>query len=76
MLTVTYGENCASYLALRTLKQLILDEGAAFPEAARAIEDELYVDDFLCGADCEEEALARRNLLVQMLQKGGFMLKK
>ena len=46
--TVTYGETCAPYLALRTLRQLCVDEGGPFPEAVQATERELYVDDFLC----------------------------
>ena len=74
--TVTYGETCAPYLAIRTLRQLCTDEGGPFPEAVKAIEQELYVDDFLCGADCLEAAFLRRNQLVQLLRAGGFSLKK
>ena len=73
---MTYGESCAPYLALRTLKQLCLDEGGSFPEAVKAIQQELYVDDFLCGADNVEDAFRRRDQLVQLLQAGGFKLKR
>jgi len=31
--TVTYGLVCAPFLALRTLNQLVIDEGAKFPQA-------------------------------------------
>jgi len=31
--TVTYGLNCALFLALRTIQQLIKDEGQRFPKA-------------------------------------------
>lgn len=76
LLTVAYGTTCAPYLAIRTLKQLCIDEGGPFPEAARAIKEELYVDDFLIGADNLPDARRRRDELVQLLNKGGFELKK
>ena len=74
--TVTYGESCAPYLALRTLKQLCLDEGASLPEAVRAVKEELYVDDFLCGASETAHARIRRDQLIQLHHTGGFELKK
>ena len=76
LLTVTYGKSCAPYLALRTLQQLSVDEGGPFPEAVRAIKHELYVDDFLCGAETVVEARQRRDQLIQLLHQGGFELKK
>ena len=51
LLTVTYGEECAPFLALRTLQQLASDEEGPYPEAVKAIRCNLYVDDFLCRAD-------------------------
>ena len=74
--TVTYGESCALYLALRTLKQLCIDEGAAFPETVKAIKDKLYVDDFLSGAEGLEEAGFQRDQLIRLLLKWGFQLKR
>ncbi|XP_023248343.1 uncharacterized protein LOC111644036 [Copidosoma floridanum] len=76
LLTVTYGEASAPYLALKTLTQLCEDEGAAFPEAVDAVRRNLYVDDFLTGADDEDTARKRRDQLVQLLKAGGFVLKK
>ena len=76
LLTVTYGTACAPYLALRTLKQLCLDEGRLFPEAVKAVEEELYVDDFLSGADDECTARRRKEELIGLLSKGEFELKK
>lgn len=76
LLTVTYGETCAPYLALRTLQQLCTDEGARFPEAVDAIRRDLYVDDFLSGADDLTSARHRRDEIVQLLKTGGFKLKK
>ena len=60
-LTVTYGTSFAPYLSLRTLQQLCMGEGAQFPEALRAVKRELYVDDFLCGAQTVSEARQRRD---------------
>ena len=76
LLTVTYGESCTPYLALRTLKQLCIDEGSTLPEAVRTVDQELYVDDFLCGAYDLEHARQRRDQLIELLHAGGFELKK
>ena len=76
LLTLTYGMCCAPYLALRTLKQLALDEGSRYPAAAHALLHATYVDDILTGAS---DVLAARKLraeLIQLLKAGGFPLKK
>lgn len=52
--TVTYGLNCASYLALRTVQQLVQDEGYRFPKAITPLKSR-YVDDIFGGADSTEE---------------------
>lgn len=49
--TVTYGLACAPFLAIRTLRQLADDEGERFPRRARALRDDVYMDDILTGAD-------------------------
>ncbi|GFX47990.1 uncharacterized protein TNCV_4113251 [Trichonephila clavipes] len=56
--TVTYGTVSAPYLAQRTLTQLSMDEEANFPIAASVLRNNLYMDDFLCGA----ATLERRQL--------------
>ena len=76
LLTVTYGEACAPFIALRTLQQLASDEGGPYPEAVKAIRCNLYVDDFLCGADNVSTAIQLRNQLRSLLAAGGFDLKK
>ncbi|GFW86594.1 uncharacterized protein TNCV_4333781 [Trichonephila clavipes] len=48
--TVTYGTVSATYLAQRTLTQLLMDEEAKFPIAASVLRNNLYMDDDLCGA--------------------------
>ncbi|XP_067214141.1 uncharacterized protein [Linepithema humile] len=53
LLTVMYGLAPAPYLAMRVLKQLALDEGNAYPSAVSILQDSIYVDDALFGADDE-----------------------
>lgn len=74
--TVTYGMNCSPYLALRTLRQLAEDEGVNFPEAAKVLKNNTYVDDIVVGHETEEKALALQDQLIQLLRKGGFELRK
>ncbi|XP_073821291.1 uncharacterized protein [Musca autumnalis] len=47
--TVTFGVNCAPYLALRTLLQLADDEETRFPIGAQILREAMYVDDALIG---------------------------
>ncbi|XP_058789071.1 uncharacterized protein LOC131663035 [Phymastichus coffea] len=65
--TVTYGEACAPYLALRTIRQLCADEGA---------ENDLYMDDFLSGGHSLETTRRLRDQLIALLTAGGFHLRK
>lgn len=51
LLTVTYGTVSAPYLALQVIKQLIQDEGKDFPLASSILQDNIYVDDVLFGAE-------------------------
>lgn len=74
--TVTYGCSSAPYLATRTLMQLAKDEAAEFPLAAQVIEDNSYIDDFLTGANSEEQAIAIYEQLTELLKRGGFGVHK
>ena len=74
--TVTYGLGPSPYQALRTLRQLVEDEGAKFPRAAKILLDQTYVDDVFAGADTLEEALALKIEIVELLKAGGFPLSK
>lgn len=73
---LSFGMSCSPYLALRVLKQLINDEGSAFPLAVSAMRDNLYMDDILTGANTIEEALRMYHELQELLARGGFELKK
>ncbi|XP_076297796.1 uncharacterized protein LOC143217409 [Lasioglossum baleicum] len=74
--TVTYGLASSPYQAIRTLRQLALDEGHRFPQAAQLLCNNSYVDDILAGADTIEEANCLKVELVELLMAGGFPLSK
>lgn len=74
--TVTYGTKPAPYLAIRTLHQLVKDEGNAYPLASSALIDDCYVDDIATGSDSVDNALFLKEQLIQLLEKGGFELSK
>lgn len=74
--TVTYGTSCAPYLAVRTLNQLALDEERRFPMASSHTLTDMYVDDFISGANTIEEAEKLRKEMVDMFKSGGFNLRK
>ncbi|XP_046400585.1 uncharacterized protein LOC124166915 [Ischnura elegans] len=74
--TVTYGVTSAPFLAIRTLHQLAEDEGAQFPQAARVLKSQTFVDDIIAGADNVQEALTFQHDLTKLLSLGGFQLRK
>ena len=74
--TVIYGLVCAPFLAQRVLKQLSADHGNDFPQAARALLKDSYVDDILTGAQSISEAINLREQLIELLKLGGFQLSK
>ncbi|XP_055619147.1 uncharacterized protein LOC129764254 [Toxorhynchites rutilus septentrionalis] len=55
--TVTYGLAPSSFLATRTLRQLVHDEGQNYPLAAPALSKCFYMDDYLGGAQTIDEAI-------------------
>lgn len=74
--TVTYGLNCAPFLALRVLQQLISDEGQRFPKAIPSFSKGRYVDDIFGGAESIDEAKEIISQLCQLCTAGGFPLQK
>nr|XP_012146525.1 PREDICTED: uncharacterized protein LOC105663276 [Megachile rotundata] len=73
---VTFGLSAAPYLAIRCLSQLAQDEGHRFPEAARILCRDFYVDDALTGASSISEARAIRNQLTQLLSLAGLNIRQ
>ena len=76
MTRVTFGVSASPFLAVRTLQQTADDHGEEYPKATQHIRHSFYVDDFLGGADNPEEAVLLFNQLREILQKGGFQLRK
>lgn len=74
--TVTYGMTCSPYLAIRTLHQLVQDEGHNHPLASKVIMNNTFVDDLLFGSDHVQELLEIRQDIIDLLSKGQFSLKK
>ncbi|XP_043494694.1 uncharacterized protein LOC122519361 [Polistes fuscatus] len=74
--TVTYGTACVPYLAIRTLLQLVRDEGSRYPLGSRCLELETYVDDTFAGADDIPTAVRKRDELVKLLDSAGIQLDK
>ncbi|XP_018406689.1 PREDICTED: uncharacterized protein LOC108782813, partial [Cyphomyrmex costatus] len=74
--TVTYGLNCAPFLALRVIQQLIDDEGHRFPKAIPSLSRERYVDDIFGGADSLDEIQEVMTQVHQLCMAGGFPLQK
>ena len=72
--TVTYGLACAPFLALRTMLQLISDEGNKFPLAVDTLAKESYVDDVFGGATTVAQQTAYQ--VHQVCMAGGFPSKK
>ena len=75
--TVTYGTKCAPWLAMRTLKQLAIDDGHKYPPAtADVLQNEFYMDDLISGHDSLEEAKQLQHSLIQLLKGAGMNLRK
>ena len=73
--TVTFGMACAPFLAIRTLHQLTRDEAKNFPDASKLLLRDFYVDDFNSGANSIEEILNIRDEMIELLSRGGFVIR-
>ncbi|XP_008178271.1 uncharacterized protein LOC103307771 [Acyrthosiphon pisum] len=74
--TITYGLNCAPYLAIRCLHELDEQDGHLFPLAKGVLNRSAYVDDIVVGADTEEQLLRRKEAIVGLLHNGACELSK
>ncbi|XP_055941831.1 uncharacterized protein LOC129971877 [Argiope bruennichi] len=74
--TVTYGTVSAPYLAMRTLKQISIDEVKNFPSAASVLCHDFYMDDVLSGASTLEETKTLQHELVGILKTAQMSLHK
>ncbi|XP_073821300.1 uncharacterized protein [Musca autumnalis] len=74
--TVTFGVNCAPYLALRTLLKLADDEEYRFPIGSKILRNNMYVDDALVGVHTVSDGVNSRESLIGILWSAGFELRK
>ncbi|XP_055928745.1 uncharacterized protein LOC129959875 [Argiope bruennichi] len=74
--TVTYGTSCAPHLAIRTIKQLALDEASDFPLASEMVLRDLYMDDGITGAPDIQTAQILQQQLIKMFARAGMSLHK
>lgn len=73
---VTYGLKSSPYLAVKTLIQCALDNEKEFPEAARIVKEDFYMDDMLNSFETKTEAERLKAAVITLLSKGGFELTK
>ncbi|XP_062537903.1 uncharacterized protein LOC134206231 [Armigeres subalbatus] len=74
--TVTYGLASAPFQAVRTVKQLCIDEATRFPDAAKVVAKDSYIDDVLTGADTLEQAIQLKDEIIGLFDSGKFELHK
>lgn len=74
--TVTYGTASAAYLAIRCLFQLGINCEDQFPEISNIIKYDFYVDDLISGANSISQAIENSRKISQILEQGGFKLRK
>ena len=63
---------CANYALRRTAT----DNESTYPDAALAVKEKFYMDDYLESMETSEEVLTRSQALLDLLNKGGFKLRK
>ncbi|XP_058827247.1 uncharacterized protein LOC131687209 [Topomyia yanbarensis] len=74
--TVTYGLAPSSFLATRVLKQIAMDFEGIYETGAQAVSEDIYMDDFISGADSIEKAIKLRDEVQSLMSEGGFQLRK
>lgn len=74
--TVTFGVNCAPFLAIRVLQQLSKDVQSRYPHASDIISNCMYVDDVLAGTHTKSHATQAISELREALESAGFPLRK
>ncbi|XP_011061744.1 PREDICTED: uncharacterized protein LOC105150405 [Acromyrmex echinatior] len=70
--TVTYGQTCASYLAVRYLRQLGEEGKESYPLASHILLNDTYVDDIISGTSTIENARSLQEQLTMLLREEGF----
>ncbi|XP_070521658.1 uncharacterized protein [Cardiocondyla obscurior] len=74
--TLTFGVSSSPYVAIRTIQKLADDERHSYPRAADILQNHMYVDDLLTGANSIEETRAIRDDVIALLKRGGFTIRQ
>ncbi len=73
---VVFGVSCSPFLLNATIRHHLDKFSSTHPELVRMLQRSIYVDDIICGADCEENAERVYLESKDILKKGGFNLRK
>lgn len=76
MTRVTFGVSASSFIANMCVKQNAIDLGSEYPNTAKQVERSFFVDDYLGGADTQQEAVELQGEMHSLFQRGGFLLRK
>lgn len=74
--TVTFGVKPSPWLALRTVKQLVVEEAEHYPLAAGVVSRDIYMDDIATSLFDEKQAEQLYSQLIELFKSGGFELVK
>ncbi|KAF0706113.1 Uncharacterized protein FWK35_00038350, partial [Aphis craccivora] len=74
--TVTYGVNCAPFLAIRVLHHIANRDCGDVPAVRDALLFSTYVDDICVGGDTVAETISLQYELINVLKRSGMSLKK
>ena len=74
--TVTYGMVSSTFLAIRILKELAIDEGSKYSLAVQVLNEETYMHDTTSGGPSLSEALNKQKDLIGICKMGGMNLHK
>ncbi|XP_055325647.1 uncharacterized protein LOC129579531, partial [Sitodiplosis mosellana] len=73
---VSFGLTSSAYLAVRCVIQAAREAQEIYPEAAKAIENDYYMDDCVTGTHMEQKAIELAKNMDQILKGAGFELRK
>lgn len=76
MTRVTFGVTSSPFLATQTLQQIATNISVEYPEAAHALRNDFYVDDFIVGTPDVRQALKTQSQLQAVLTRHGLVLRK
>lgn len=72
---VTFGIKSSPFLSLRTIKQLISDEFNLYLEDETYVNQNMYMDDFICFPN-SKKTIEIYSQLMDLFKAGGFRLEK